>query len=66
MGRGVLLNTADGDGSGEGAVLLLREKNHFWSSKSLVFCILSVIFVSSSTTDGLLCDDLSGSIAQGN
>ena len=38
----------------------------FWSSKSIVLLHFECCFVSSSTTDGLLWDDLSGSIAQGN
>ena len=50
----------------ERGVPLPRKIFHFWSSKSLVCCILIAIFLSSSTTDGLLWDDLSGSIAQGN
>jgi len=36
---------------------------YFWGA---FCCILSEIFVSSSMTDGLLWDDLSGSISQGN
>jgi len=38
----------------------------FLSSKLLIFLHFECYFISSSTTDGLLWDDLSGSIAQGN
>jgi len=38
---------------------------HFWSSKSLVLLHFECCFLSSCTTDGLLWDDLSGSIAYG-
>ena len=37
-----------------------HKKNHFWTSKSLVLVRFIAIFVSSSTTDGLLRNDLSG------
>ena len=52
---------------GEGAVPPPQKNFSFWSSKLLVFsCILSIIFVSSSMTDGLHWDNLSGSVAQWN
>ena len=54
------------EGSGKGAVPLSRFFFSFWSSKSLVLLNFECFFVSSSTTDGLLWDDLSGLIAQGN
>ena len=54
-----------GEGYGERAVPPTQKPSpeiffYFWSSKSLVFMRFSAIFVSSSTTDGLLRNDLSG------
>jgi len=48
-----------GEGSEEGLCPLPRFF-HFWSLKSLVLLHFSAIFVSSSTTDGLLRNELSG------
>ena len=64
MGRGCSLPTRGG--VWEGGCAPLQIFFSFWSSKSLVLLNFECFFVSSSTTDGLLWDDLSGLIAQGN